>query len=60
MEIAPLATACSKIFVSCAPASMARVTNSVFSSWIAHNLSSIFSVSSAFEPSNRALVPALP
>ena len=47
IEIAPLSTPFSKILVSAAPASMARVTNSVFSSWIAHSLSSIFSCSSA-------------
>jgi hypothetical protein len=38
---------------------MARVTNSVFSSWIDQSLSSIFSLSSAFGVSNLACVPAL-
>src|SRR5947207_15321949 len=58
-EIAPLATPFSKIPVSAVPASIARVTNSVFSSWIDHSLSSIFSVSSAFAASKRACAPAL-
>src|ERR1700721_2588222 len=44
IEIAPLATAPSKILVSAVPASIARVTNSVFSSWIDHSASSIFSL----------------
>src|ERR1700716_2662314 len=58
MEMAPLLTASSKIFVSAAPASIARVTNSVFSSRIDHNLSSISSLSAASGLSNRACAPA--
>src|SRR5216683_827452 len=59
VEDAPVAIASSNILVSAAPASMARATKSVFSSWIDHNLSSILSASSAFIASNRALAPAL-
>jgi len=56
--MAPLATASSNSRVSAVPASMARVTNSVFSSWIDQSLSSIFSVSTAFGASKRASAPA--
>ena len=55
IEIAPLSTPFSKIFFSAAPASIARVTASVLSSWIDHSLSSIFSISAASGRSNCAL-----
>ena len=58
IEIAPLSMPFSKIFFSAAPASIARVTASVLSSWIDHSLSSIFSISAASGRSNCACVPA--
>jgi hypothetical protein len=41
------------------PASIARVTNSMLSSRIAHSWSSIFSINAALSPSKRACAPPL-
>jgi hypothetical protein len=57
MEMVRFLIASSKILVNARPASMARVTDSVFSSWIDHSLSSIFSFSAVSVASNRARAP---